>query len=316
MSKIWLCTVTQNQLVHINEMTEDQSWYDGIVAVDHFSTDGTYELLQSRKKNGIIIQIPWLNLHYVGMTAVLQCGHIKNGDWVYFLDSQERVNPDWIKNIRQEVDKFEKDGITCISYNRPILFQKSIGMAYHGNPHCVPYPIYGKVLDLGKDNKAYMDKDGVMHFDYILSSKKDLDNTTLYHGAKYYFYEISNQVDMFYGRFGQQVLQHHVNSRLSFLYYLETVLNIQPNIESFLDYIRSNIDNLPEPIISYIDFEFCVRDAIRLKVLKQTRDEILKKRINWSFRYYLQTKDLLQENNNYIGVLNQYNRNAGIPETP
>lgn len=296
-------------------MTENQSWYDGIVAVDHFSTDGSFELLNSRKKAGRIIQMPWMNLHYQSMTAVLQCGVINPGDWVYFLDSQERVDPTWVKDIRFHIDQFEKDGVATVMYNRPILFRKTVGMVYHGNPHCFPHPIAGKVIDLGKDGKGYTDENGVTYFDYILIGKKNLDDTEILHGAKYYFYEISNQPDMFYGIFGDDILNKHKYYQQEFRAYLINN-GIEPSLDGFIQYIKDNINNIPSQVIEYIDFEFCIRDAIRMKVLGQTRQEILNQRHNWSFKHYYHTKDDKQINTSYVGRINVYRRQKGMPELP
>ena len=55
-SKIYLCGITQNKKDKIDELTK-YIWddFDGLIFVDGGSTDGTKELLESRKKEGKII---------------------------------------------------------------------------------------------------------------------------------------------------------------------------------------------------------------------------------------------------------------------
>ena len=62
--KLWLCGITQNRRNDIDEMTKDiMGCFDGLIFVDAYSDDGTYELLESRKKEGTIIQRKWTNDH-------------------------------------------------------------------------------------------------------------------------------------------------------------------------------------------------------------------------------------------------------------
>lgn len=312
MPKIYLCTVTQNQERHIDEMTADQSWYDGIVAVDHFSTDNTFNILNARKKDGVILQMPWLNLHYMGMTAVLQSGKIRPGDWVYMLDSQERVIPSFVQNIQERLTEYESQGISTLVWGKPFLFRKTLGMVYNGNPHCFPSPLADKIINVQDESQVVWGKDFLQLGQYMLN-KKNRDDTEILHGAKYYFYEISNQTLMFYGQFGENVLNAHENARRNFILSLEEELKIKPTFDIFLEYVKNNINNLNPNLIEYIELEFPLKDAIRMKVLGQTRQQILNKRINWSFKEYLKTGDLEQSNNNYIGLINIYRQKAGLP---
>ena len=307
--RIWISMMVFNQKNHVEEICQNLSWCNGIVAVDHFSDDGTYEILNENKKAGVILQMPWMNLHYLSMTACLQNGVIRPGDWVYALDSQERVHPEFVANIHERILDWESKGIGCIFWGKPLIFKKTLGMAYFGNPHCFPTPLEGQVLNV-QDESTVVRKDGEIHLGKYLINKKDLDNTMIFHGSKYYFYEMSNQVDMFYGKYGQDVVQRHQSLRKGFLLYLESLLLHDTSIFNFLHFIKNEMNNLLNPqyekLINYIDFEFPLTDAIRLKVLGQHRDEILKNRHNWSFRRYLLTKDLTQENTGYKGTVTKY----------
>lgn len=313
MSKIFLCTVTQNEYANIKEMTEDLSWCDGIVAVVHQpSNDGTFELLDERKKEGEIYKAPWMDLHYIGMTLVVQSPKIRPGDWIYMLDSQERVIPEFVNNLRQKINEYEQQGIGALLWGKPFLFRKTLGMTYEGNPHCFPQSLAGKIINVQNEKEVIWGENQVQLGQYMLN-KKNFNNTVILHGAKYYFYPISNQTTMFYGQFGEQILLKHEQARQMFLLGLEFELKIKPTFDLFIDYIKNNIDNLPSPLIEYIEFEFPLKDAIRMLILGQTREEILQKRINWSFEHYLRTKDLKQENTSFVGIINKYRAAANLP---
>ena len=43
-SKIYIGLITGNEKKNIEELTSVYNDFDGLAAVDHFSTDGTYEL--------------------------------------------------------------------------------------------------------------------------------------------------------------------------------------------------------------------------------------------------------------------------------
>ena len=308
--KIWISLMVYNQVDHIKEICENLDWCDGISAVDHYSTDGTFEVLQENKKDGNIIQLPWMDLHYLSMTACLQNGVIRPGDWVYALDSQERVNLDFVSGIKDRIKEWESNGIGCIFWGKPLIFKKSYGMSYVGNPHCYPYPISGKSLNV-QDESTVVRKDGEIHMGKYLINKKDPDNTVIFHGSKYYFYESSNQPDMFYQQYGNECLKYHQQMRFAFLIRLEEILKQKPTIYNFLDLVRTWINGAASPdpqILDYIDFEFSIKDAIRLKILGQHRDEIVKNRHNWSFKHFLLTGDVVQDNINYEGTITSYDK--------
>jgi hypothetical protein len=54
-SKLYICGITHNKKQQIKDIIDTCSPYvDGFVWTDHFSTDGTYELLEANKKEGKI----------------------------------------------------------------------------------------------------------------------------------------------------------------------------------------------------------------------------------------------------------------------
>ncbi|MCI0562658.1 MAG: hypothetical protein MN733_29615, partial [Nitrososphaera sp.] len=80
MSKLWIGGICQNNLKEMDELTTDAfALVDGLVWADHYSTDGTYELLNTRKGEGRIVQIPFIKDHGWSMNAYLKNGTIKHG---------------------------------------------------------------------------------------------------------------------------------------------------------------------------------------------------------------------------------------------
>lgn len=306
--KIWVSMMVHNQRANIENLCKNLDWCDGIVATDHYSDDGTYEILEQNKKEGIILRMPWMDLHYLSMTANLQCGVIRPGDWVFALDSQEVPHPKFASELRDNIKKWQANGIGCVFWGKPLLFRKHPEMVYTGNPHCFPSPLIGKVINIEDTSKIILG-DNIAHFGDVLISNKLFDNTMIFHGSKYYFYSISNQPQMFYEKYGADVLKHHNELRLKFLLYLESVIKEKPTIYKYLNLIEKYINKSEPPdnfILSYTDFEFPLTDAIRLKILKQDRDFILKNRYNWSLRNLLETGDAIQENTSYKGTITRY----------
>ena len=110
--KMWLCGITQNRKQDIDEMTENISQYfDGLIFVDGHSEDGTFELLNERKKDGYIPQRKWTNDHDFQMNEFLRQGPMQNGDWFVTLDSPDRLVEDWAKNLREETSQLKEEKI-------------------------------------------------------------------------------------------------------------------------------------------------------------------------------------------------------------
>ena len=87
MNKIWLCGITQNSFIDISEMTEGVSeHFDGLIFVDHQSSDGTTQILEERKGAGEIISLPFMNQHSWSMNAFLASNKIEEGDWFLIRD--------------------------------------------------------------------------------------------------------------------------------------------------------------------------------------------------------------------------------------
>ena len=84
--KLSALIITYNEIGYIENCIASVSFADEIVVVDSFSTDGTFEYLQSHPKVKVI-QHPFENFTAQKSFALKQASH----DWVLFLDADEVV---------------------------------------------------------------------------------------------------------------------------------------------------------------------------------------------------------------------------------
>jgi len=150
MPKIYLCGMTQNDVKNIDELTAPiYEFVDGLIFVDHGSTDGTRELLEERRGEGKIIDRQWVKSHDYSMNAFLLEGPLKPGDYFILRDSLERFNPDWAKNIRPFIDSLSMQGIRSIwNYGKGFIFQHNDSMLFQHSPHWNLTGAQGGSIDL------------------------------------------------------------------------------------------------------------------------------------------------------------------------
>lgn len=136
MSKIFLCITTQNEYKNIEELTSISQYFDGLAAVDHFSTDGTYELLQGRKGVGFVEQIPYVGNHSHSLNHALFNPKIEVDDWILLRDSNERVNPDFAAGIKNFVRALELSSVSTVyQYSKLLLFRRCPQQYFQSTPH-------------------------------------------------------------------------------------------------------------------------------------------------------------------------------------
>lgn len=190
--KLYLCGITQNEKKNIEELTSCYDLFDGLIFVDGGSTDKTVEILESRKKSGKIIHRPWTNDFDFQNNEILRQGTMQDGDWFVLRDSRERVNPDFVKKLKNElIEYFEQEGISLVyQRSKPFLFKYSEYAYFLGNPHWGPRDFSGKAIDYSKiepEDKNYA---------YSLRNK---DENFIVNSLKYYlFYGRSNHLLLVY----------------------------------------------------------------------------------------------------------------------
>src|SRR4051812_40548479 len=93
--KISACIITFNEEKNIGSAIESVSWADEILIVDSESTDSTREIAESLGAS-VLIQ-KWLGFGRQKQFAVDNCAH----DWIFSLDSDEKVSPELRSEILQ-----------------------------------------------------------------------------------------------------------------------------------------------------------------------------------------------------------------------
>jgi hypothetical protein len=314
--KIWICgqVAHEGQYENIKELVKTFSYFDGSVWTVNYPATHTVkpdfrteQLLANNMKVGKTLRAVWHNLHSPGMTLFLQCGVIKQGDWVLSIDAQELPLSPWLATMRQRVEQYEKNGVTAEFWGRPYFFKFNDQMIYNGSTHCWPTPLTpGQHISIVDESKVRYEPEGVYFGDFILN-KKNLDDTILLHCVKYLFcYNITNELQNQYGCFGQQVVNNHEKARQWFRQYWQETLGLPTTLEALEGYMSGPMD---AKTIDYFEFENPFKDFYRFKILRHSREDILKDRYKWSLRDYLDN----QQNSGFISTRNRYNRMLGRP---
>ena len=309
-SKLWLCGMTQNRKENIDEMTKDiAQHFDGLVFVDGYSDDGTFELLNERKGNGRIIQRKWTNDHDFQMNEFLRQGPMRNGDWFLMLDSPDRANEEWCKQLKEEVETYNEEGIGAVSFVSKVQLARYFdSMFYFQSPHWGLNGILGNIKGYTEEEKQ----------DYITSTRFETDDpviAALLHPVKYYYtYGRSNHTQLLYGQFGTKILSYHESQRLRFRLYCQDQLGLDLTLDSLEEYMRKG--EFTDYFIDSVELEVNLKDFYRYKILEQDFiKEIDQNRQNWSFKYFLEKGKEKQDYGDYIGPINEYLKSQGKPET-
>lgn len=286
--KLFCCGITSNQEKNIKDLVEStRDYVDGFCWTVHTdSKDKTYDILNENKKEGAIIQVPYIRFHDISANFWLHCGIIKNGDWVMINDSKEKFSEFWLKKIKHDIEEYNKQDIGAVyCSSRPFLFKFFDFQSFNLTPHwTLTWPV-GKVIIIPE-----MDKDK-----YIVNKRK-LDPVEHFciHDVKYMWeFGVSNQVPAFYGKYGNEIVQRHEQMRLGFRYKCEQELGLEFTLKSLEKYLKS-IVNYPQWFVDYFETEFSFSEFYQLKVLnynfmgERPNDLIgMHPRYKWSFRNHL-----------------------------
>jgi glycosyltransferase involved in cell wall biosynthesis len=98
MPRLSVITLTLNEERNITECLESVRWADELIVVDSGSTDRTEEL--ARLYTPLVITVPWRGYGAARNAALTQA----TGDWILWLDADERVTPALAGEIRRYVD--------------------------------------------------------------------------------------------------------------------------------------------------------------------------------------------------------------------
>jgi hypothetical protein len=283
-NKLWLCGQVggSGQFDNLKDLVLLKDYFDGLCWTvnyneeDFSDDDGTYRLLSENKKEGKILRTNWVNINSIGMTMALQCGAIKHGDWVLFIDSQELPKESFLKEVRNKILEWEANEVYSVWWGRPYLFKFFEWQTFQPTSvHTMLSPIYGKTLSIQDESKVKYDQNGV-HFADFIYNKKKFENSMLLHGVKYCLFNVTNQMSMFYK---DKELEQHEIARMSFCQHIEKLG--YPRTLDGLEQFFKNKENISKEMIDYLNFEFVFRDFYRYKVLGHSLEEIFKDRYNY-----------------------------------
>ena len=276
MSKVFFCGITQNSVVDIDELTKDiYQYFDGLVWVDHQSTDGTKELLESRKGGGEIISLPWMRNHGWSMQAILNSNKILPGDFVVICDTLERMSTDFCKNIKNFIVELEKRNInTLVSYQKVFMFKYSPDILFTPiSPHCSPQNLKQNGVEMSQIQEFQHPKT----YRYNIRGDKRPRHSFIDHFVKYiYEYKISNH--LLVGKESKlEKYRTHEEIRQKFILHCVNVLKLDLTVDSLKNFILNN--ELDYQTKWFFNFEPYLNYFYRFHKLKHNLDDIIKSSI-------------------------------------
>lgn len=255
-NKIFIGIITGNELENIKELTSNLENIDGILAVDHYSTDGTYELLKEKCGEGEVIQCPYQNNHSQSMNIWLNSKKLQIGDWVILLDSSERLGPILQKNLPSYLAHFEQSGInTVVNHSKVFIFRRWPQIFFSGTPHWSGQHLRHGFLKI-EDSGLFENE-----IDYYYSVRNQ--NRSKFHWVRHYaFYLLQKDSNhLLLGLEGKpnfvEIYTYRENERIKLLLYFKE-LGLEPNIEN-LNKIMS-IDPLDEQVKYFINTNKILND--------------------------------------------------------
>lgn len=271
--KIWLCGMVQNCREDVDELTRDvYQYFDGLVFVDHLSTDGSKELLEARKGEGEIISIPWTRNHGTSYQTILNSQKILPFDFVLWVDSLERVNIDFAKYFRE----FCFSQLMKQNINSVFLYSKILCFRYFSDllwtpwtPHCVLQNPKPNFVELSQCQG--WEDEGKSRLN--VRPLKRPQHHFVDHFCKYILeYKISNQ--MLCGR-EDNVREFQVQEeiRQKFLVYWNRTLGQALTVAAFKDYILKN--ELPYELRWFVNYNQYLNQFCRYYKLGHTVEQIV-----------------------------------------
>jgi hypothetical protein len=310
MVKPWLLTMTQERREHISLMLRNiYPTFKGVISLVNLpSNDGTIELLEQNKGEGRVITQNWTQNHAFLMNHLLYYGNIKNGEYCLYLDSPESLTDYFIEQLPSLLEDFEKNNVGALFWDqRPYIFKYNPYMEFFGAVHWGLSNIYGKIITLPEKEK------------YIINRRKDTPKFFgSINGTKYYVcYFLGNDTQLVYGKYGQNIVNHHENLRRQFQMYCMEKLKLNINtLDDMINYMKKikNKEISPENyFIEMVELEFRLSELFQIEVLNQDfMNDVVPRRYKFSFKDYLNGGSGYPEE--YLGTILKYNRQFNIQD--
>jgi len=167
MPKIIAAILTKNEARHIADCIKSVQWADKVIIEDSFSDDGTIETAE--KLGAKVFQSHFVNFAVARNTA-LQHAQALGGNWMFFVDADERVTPELAEEIQGIITEDSAPGWWVPRYN--IMW----GHTLHGGGW---YPDYQ--LRLMKIDAAQYNPEREVHETVILEGPADYLKEHLIH---------------------------------------------------------------------------------------------------------------------------------------
>jgi (heptosyl)LPS beta-1,4-glucosyltransferase len=98
MTQIIAAILTKNEARHIGDCLKSVQWADAVILEDSFSSDSTVEI--ARELGATIFQSQFVNFAVARERALDNARQLK-GEWILFIDADERVTPELAEEIRR-----------------------------------------------------------------------------------------------------------------------------------------------------------------------------------------------------------------------
>lgn len=283
--------------------------FKGVISLVNLpSNDGTIELLEQNKGEGRVITQNWTQNHAFLMNHLLYYGNIKNGEYCLYLDSPESLTDYFVEQLPSLLEDFEKNNVGALFWDqRPYIFKYNPYMEFFGAVHWGLSNIYGKIITLPEKEK------------YIINRRKDTPKFFgSINGTKYYVcYFLGNDTQLVYGKYGQNIVNHHENLRRQFQMYCMEKLKLNINtLDDMINYMKKikNKEISPENyFIEMVELEFRLSELFQIEVLNQDFiNDVVPRRYKFSFKDYLNGGSGYPEE--YLGTILKYNRQFNIQD--
>jgi len=121
--KFWLCGITNSgNSDNLKELIQPVlRYFDGLVWTFHKPEDEGLDYLESVKADGKIVCTDWVGRYDFARNHYLFSNVIKEGDWFFNIDSEERLSPHFMENFEEYVKTFEANQIDGLYYEGKFL---------------------------------------------------------------------------------------------------------------------------------------------------------------------------------------------------
>jgi hypothetical protein len=249
------------------------------------------------------------------MNHLLYYGNIKDGQYCIYLDSPESMTDKFIEELPILLESFEKNNIGALYWDeRPYIFKYNPYMEFFGAVHWGLKNIEGQMISIPDKDK------------YIINRRKETPKFFgSINGTKYYLcYYLGNDIQLVYGKYGQEVVNHHETLRRKFQMYCKYKLNLDiSTLDDMVKYMTKikNKEVVPEEyFIDMVELEFRLSELFQIEVLGQDfiKDVVNRQADGSQLRYRFSFKDYLNGASgfpkNYLGTILQYNRQFNIKD--